>query len=151
MIHIDLQRACAHKDIPDDESFSLWLETTLKQCNYVKDYPELTIRIVDTEEIRSLNKQYRDKDKSTNVLSFPADLPEDIPLNLLGDLIICAPVVEDEAKAQQKNKIAHWCHMTVHGSLHLLGFDHQNDKEAEDMEAQEVTILKTLGFANPYE
>lgn len=151
MIDIDVQRVCDLENIPNNEEFILWVETALQHALYRKPNPELTIRIVDEQEIRDLNKQYRDKDKSTNVLSFASDLPEGIPINLLGDLIVCPSIVEHEAQAQQKTLTAHWCHMTVHGALHLLGFDHIDDNEAEEMESLEITILKTLGFNNPYE
>ncbi|KZZ19879.1 rRNA maturation RNase YbeY, partial [Oleiphilus sp. HI0080] len=111
---------------------------------------ELTIRVVDTPEIQELNANYRDKDKPTNVLSFPFEAPEHIELDLLGDLIICAQVVNAEAKEQNKDEKSHWAHMTVHGVLHLLGYDHIDDIEADEMEGLEIKILHELGYANPY-
>ena len=111
---------------------------------------ELTIRVVDEEESQSLNSQYRGKDNPTNVLSFPFEAPAEIELDLLGDLVICAPVVGKEATEQSKEEIAHWAHMVIHGTLHLQGYDHIEDEEAEAMEALEVKILSALGFPDPY-
>ncbi|MCW9024718.1 MAG: rRNA maturation RNase YbeY [Gammaproteobacteria bacterium] len=116
-----------------------------------QDECELTVRIVDEEESAALNEQYRDKQGPTNVLSFPFECPPEVELNLLGDLVICAPVVEREAQEQQKTVTAHWAHMLVHGCLHLLGHDHLTETEAEGMEQREIAILNELGFSNPYE
>lgn len=126
----------------------------------------LTIRFVDAEEGRSLNHQYRGRDYATNVLSFvaePIELPEEFQADTLeaaletsdepryiGDLVVCAPVVEREAKEQGKTRDAHYAHMTVHGVLHLLGYDHEQPDEAEQMEALEIRILAKLGYSNPY-
>ncbi|REL26318.1 rRNA maturation RNase YbeY [Thalassotalea euphylliae] len=134
--------------LPSDEDFQRWADAALLQYN--KPF-EVTIRLVDIAESQSLNHTYRDKDKPTNVLSFPFEVPEGIEMDLLGDLVICAQVVEKEAKEQNKTSAAHWAHMTIHGCLHLLGFDHISDDEAEEMEALEIDILKNLGFNNPYE
>ena len=109
------------------------------------------MRLVDTEEMAVLNETYRGKKGATNVLSFPADLPAGLPLPLLGDIVICAPIVRDEATQQGKSQNAHWAHMTVHGTLHLLGYDHMEEQEAEHMEALESTILNELKYACPYE
>lgn len=111
---------------------------------------DLAIRLVDTKEGRSLNRHYRGKDYATNVLSFPVDLPEGVNLPLLGDLVICAPVVAKEALEQGKPLAAHYAHLTVHGVLHLLGLDHEDDREAEAMELLERQILATLGLPDPY-
>jgi probable rRNA maturation factor len=111
---------------------------------------DLAIRVVDTKEACSLNRHYRGKDYATNVLSFPADLPEGVKVPLLGDLVICAPVVAKEAKEQKKPLAAHYAHLTIHGVLHLLGLDHEDDREAEAMEAIERELLADLGFADPY-
>ncbi len=112
---------------------------------------ELTIRLVNNEESQQLNLQYREKDKPTNVLSFPFEVPEGIELNLLGDLVICAQVVAQEADAQNKALFDHWAHMVIHGCLHLMGYDHINDKDALEMEALEVEILAKLAINDPYE
>ncbi len=145
---IELQLAvdnCA--TLPDAESIQTWVEHALVTDNDI----EMTVRIVGTEESQSLNAQYRGKDKPTNVLSFPFEAPAQIELNLLGDLVICAPVVEQEALEQNKPLRAHWAHMVVHGTLHLQGYDHIKDTEAEQMENLEIRILQQLGFDNPYE
>ena len=151
MIDLDFQVACDNANLPTQSQCIQWLEQFLPEfC----DPAELTIRIVARSESRELNHQYRGKDKSTNVLSFPFEQPEfigeDIELPLLGDLVICADVVEQEAKQQNKTVEAHWLHMIVHGTLHLLGYDHIDDNEAEEMENLEIKILQKMGFPNPY-
>jgi probable rRNA maturation factor len=112
---------------------------------------ELVVRIVDEAESAALNDRYRGKPEPTNVLSFPCESPPGLALPHLGDLVICAPVVEREAREQGKPSEAHWAHMLVHGLLHLRGYDHQNEAEAETMEALESAILGQLGYPNPYE
>lgn len=114
---------------------------------------EVTIRIVDTDEMTNLNDTYRGKPKSTNVLSFPLSVPEDIQhdVPILGDIVICAPYVNHEAQEQGKLQDAHWAHMVVHGIFHLLGYDHETDQEAKTMESLEIAVMHTLGFTNPYE
>ncbi len=148
-IALDVQYAVQDADgePPSTEALSSWVSAAL---NDRLDEAELTIRIVDVDEIQSLNRDYRHKDAPTNVLSFPFEAPPGVELPLLGDVIICAQVVRDEARAQGKAEIAHWAHMVVHGVLHLLGYDHLEDDEAEEMEALEVEILQQLGFADPY-
>jgi len=108
------------------------------------------VRLVDIAEMKTLNETYRDKAGPTNVLSFPSDLPDDLQLPLLGDIVICAPVVRAEAAEQGKNLTAHWAHMTIHGTLHLLGYDHIAEEEAAAMEALESAILKRLDYPCPY-
>jgi probable rRNA maturation factor len=147
-IIVDLQLACGDKATPELSEFQCWTEAAL--VRYAKSF-ELTIRLVNSDESRQLNHQYRGKDKATNVLSFPFDVPDGIELDLLGDLIICVDVVEQEAAEQYKCINAHWAHMVVHGCLHLLGFDHIDDDEAEEMEALETKIITGLGIAAPYE
>lgn len=115
-----------------------------------QELSEVTIRIVDEAESQQLNHTYRGKDKPTNVLSFPFEAPAGIELPLLGDLIICRQVVEREAQEQEKPLLAHWAHMVVHGSLHLLGYDHIEDAEAEEMESIETEIMLALGYDDPY-
>ncbi|WDD97747.1 rRNA maturation RNase YbeY [Thalassomonas actiniarum] len=147
-IELDLQLACEADDTPQQAEFQAWVEHILGR--FKKDF-ELTIRVVDSSESRQLNHQYRGKDKPTNVLSFPFEVPEGIELNLLGDLVICSDVVRTEANEQNKTLTAHWAHMVTHGCLHLLGYDHINDNEAIEMESLETEILAELGFNNPYE
>lgn len=146
-ITLDLQIASNAADLPTESQFQHWLEAAILPF---QDEAEVTVRIVDQDESQQLNFEYRHKDKPTNVLSFPFQCPPGIELSLLGDLVICAPVVAAEATEQHKSLHAHWAHMVVHGSLHLLGFDHINDDDAEQMEAEEVTILQQLGITNPY-
>jgi len=146
--HIIIQNAVKEASIPSPKDMKQWAKTALK--NKIAS-AEVTLRIVDKEEIRELNHTYRKKDKATNVLSFPFDMPDiDMKVPILGDIAICAAIVAEEALAQNKLEKAHWAHMVVHGILHLLGFDHENDQEAEIMEKEEIVILKTLGFSNPY-
>jgi probable rRNA maturation factor len=114
------------------------------------DDAELSIRLVDAAEGRALNQRYRGKDYATNVLSFPVELPAGVTVPLIGDLVICAPVVAREAKEQGKSGREHWAHLTVHGVLHLMGYDHMLDMQAEVMESLECQILATLGIADPY-
>lgn len=149
MLTIDIQQASTAdvSQLPSDEQFEIWVEAALQQR---MNEAELSIRIVDEDESQALNLQYRGKDKSTNVLSFPCELPEGVELPLLGDLVICAQVVAREALEQGKALHAHWAHMVVHGTLHLLGYDHIDDTEAEEMEAIEIQVLLELGYPNPY-
>lgn len=145
---VTLQIATADENIPAEHSFTTWVAAALPPH---KSDAELTIRVVSTAESEALNSQYRDQPKPTNVLSFPCDLPEEVDIPLLGDLVICAAVVEAEAVAQNKALEAHWAHMVIHGTLHLLGYDHIHDEQAEQMEALETQLLITLGFPAPYE
>lgn len=112
---------------------------------------EITIRVTDDDEAAQLNHQFRNKDYPTNVLSFPFESPVELPVQLLGDLIICKSVVEREAKEQHKSSIAHWTHMVIHGTLHLLGYDHIQDEDAIEMELLEKQIMASLGYSDPYE
>jgi len=134
--------------LPSAAQFQRWVDATLEGR---RDGGEICIRIVDSDESQALNHQYRGKDKPTNVLSFPFEVPEGVPLDLLGDLVICAEVVADEAREQLKPELHHWAHMVVHGTLHLLGYDHINDEDAEEMESLERHILATLSIPDPYE
>ena len=146
---IDLQLATEHEHCPTLSQLSQWIDATLAATEAIPT-SELTIRIVEKEESKSLNHQYRGFDKPTNVLSFPFDAPPGIELNLLGDLVICAPIVEKEALEQNKSQIAHWAHLVIHGTLHLLEYDHIEDDEAEIMESLETAILNSLGYPDPY-
>ncbi|MBP9956097.1 rRNA maturation RNase YbeY [Geopseudomonas guangdongensis] len=147
-VELDLQLATAAGDLPGEAQLRQWCELALRQRTAPS---ELTIRIVDEAEGRELNHTWRGKDYATNVLSFPAEIPDgllDIPL--LGDLVICAPVVAREAAEQGKRAEAHWAHLVIHGCLHLLGYDHIDDAEAEEMEALERQLLAELGHPDPY-
>jgi probable rRNA maturation factor len=134
---------------PEEDDIRRWIEAVLETEAYTADV-ELTVRVVDEDEMAALNTRYRHKTGPTNILSFPFEAPPGVELNLLGDLVIAAPVVKQEAREQGKTESAHWAHMIVHGTLHLLGYDHQDTVEAEDMEAREIRILKQLGYSNPY-
>ncbi|SHF66857.1 rRNA maturation RNase YbeY [Vibrio gazogenes] len=147
-IVLDLQVAVEHpENIPSEENFSRWLTAAVSPF---QTQAEVTIRIVDHVESQQLNSQYRGKDKPTNVLSFPFEAPPGVTLDLLGDLVICLEVVEQEADEQHKPLLAHWAHMVVHGSLHLLGYDHIDDDEAVEMESLETEIMLKLGYQDPY-
>lgn len=147
-ITLDLQLASEAQNLPTEAQFQQWLEAAILPF---QEIAEVTVRIVDEEESQQLNFDYREKDKPTNVLSFPFELPPGVEeLPLLGDLVICAQVVAVEAKEQGKELHHHWAHMVVHGCLHLLGFDHINDEDAQQMEAEEILILQQLGIKNPY-
>ena len=145
---IDLQMACEQEsDLPTAEQIEQWATAAVQPQS---DEVEMTVRIVDEAESHALNLNYRGKDRPTNVLSFPFECPDEVELPLLGDLVICRQVVEREAQEQDKPLMAHWAHMVVHGSLHLLGYDHIEDAEAEEMESLETQIMTGLGFADPY-
>ena len=133
--------------LPAAVSFRRWAAAAAK--GRIKR-ADLAIRVVDAKEGRALNRHYRGKDYATNVLSFPVELPEGVTLPLLGDLVICAPVVAKEALEQGKPLAAHYAHLTVHGVLHLLGLDHEDEREAEAMEQLERDILASLGLPDPY-
>ncbi len=146
MIEVDVQRASASSLIATDLNLQRWAMHALE------DYADacLTIRIVDEEESADLNLRFRSRPGPTNVLSFAADVPPEVGLTLLGDVVICAPLVVAEAKAQSKDLQAHWAHLVIHGVLHLIGFDHQSESDAEAMEARETVLLAKLGFPDPY-
>jgi len=148
MLELDLQIASQAPGLPSEAEFRTWCELALRQR---QNDSELTIRLVDEAEGRELNKTWRHKDYATNVLSFPADVPDELlDIPLLGDLVICAPVVTREAAEQGKSAPAHWAHLVIHGCLHLLGYDHIDDAEAEEMEALERELLAELGHPDPY-
>jgi probable rRNA maturation factor len=146
-IKLTIQNSSNIKTIPPKRLFKTWATTALagrkKNC-------EITIRIVGVKEIAQLNKQYRKKNKPTNIIAFNFYPPPKVKSNLLGDLVICAPVAKLEAKLQHKTIISHWAHLTIHGVLHLLGYDHENAAEAKKMEKLEIKFLKALNFADPY-
>ena len=145
-IDLDLQLAGDWDDLPERREFERWVAAALRD----RQQAELTVRIVGREESRDLNSRYRGKDCATNVLSFPAGLPEGIDLPLLGDIVVCAPLVADEAAQQGKSLSDHWAHLVVHGVLHLLGYDHDEEAEALEMEALETVVLAGLGIDDPY-
>lgn len=148
-VAVHLSYGLPRAGIPSPASFRRWVEAALAGARRRRS-SELSIRIVGTREGRTLNRTYRDKDYATNVLSFPADLPPGARLPLLGDIAICAPVVRREATEQGKPVADHWAHLTVHGVLHLLGYDHIVEAEAVRMEALETRVLKGLGVPDPY-
>jgi len=134
-------------DVPEPGLLQSWAAAA-----YLDKTPAVASLLVTTsDEIQQLNKQYRDMDRATNVLSFPMESPEEVDVCLLGDIVLCAAVIEHEAAQQAKNSTAHWAHMVVHGMLHLQGYDHIDDPDAEKMEQLEINILKQLGFDSPYE
>lgn len=148
-IILDLQIVCEnHENLPTEAQINQWLNVILPPF---MPNAELTIRIVDQAESQQLNHTYRQKNKPTNVLSFPFESPVEMETPLLGDLIICKQIIEQEAQEQHKSLTSHWAHMIVHGCLHLLGYDHIDDDEAEEMEGLEIEIMAELGFSNPYE
>ena len=147
-IFVDLQVATENiEGLPTEEQIVQWATAAVQPEG---DEIEMTVRIVDEAESHDLNLTYRGKDRPTNVLSFPFECPDEVVLPLLGDLVICRQVVEREAAEQEKPLMAHWAHMVVHGSLHLLGYDHIEDNEAEEMESLETQIMQGLGFDDPY-
>ncbi len=144
---IIIQNASTAANVPAADDLKKWIKKGIQYTGK----KEIVVRVVDGEEIKSLNAQFRDKPQETNVLSFPANIPEhltDTPV--LGDIVICAPVVDQEALQQDKSLAAHWAHMLIHGVLHLQGYDHIESVEAEEMEALEGRLLGELGFADPY-
>lgn len=151
---VDVQVACESPDIPPDSQIECWVSRAVNAAgSSFPDGADVSVRLVDAEEMRSLNRDYRQKDRETNVLSFPggeiAGLPDDAA-RALGDIVVCAPVVSNEAAEQGKSASDHWAHMLVHGTLHLLGFDHQSDTDAAEMEGLETQILVSSGLADPY-
>jgi probable rRNA maturation factor len=147
-IDLELQIASDAKMLPHPSQFREWISVSLGER--VETDVELTIRIVDTAEMKEYNKKYRNKNKPTNVLSFPGEIREDLEYNYLGDIIICAPVIEEEARKTNKDLVAHWAHIVIHGALHLIGFDHKEKAEAVVMERLETQILIMLGYPPPY-
>ncbi len=147
ILDVSVSYGLPRSGIPAANSFRRWAAAALD--GRIRE-ADLAIRLVDDREGLALNRHYRGKDQPTNVLSFPADLPKGVKLPLLGDLVICAPVVAREAFEQRKPVNAHYAHLTVHGVLHLLGWDHEDEREAECMEQLEREILATLGIGDPY-
>lgn len=147
-LELDLQIATENtENLPSQTQFEEWVNVSLPT---VGNEFEVTIRIVDIEESQSLNHEYRGKDKPTNVLSFPFEAPPGLELPLLGDLVICRQVVENEAIEQEKPVFNHWAHLVIHGILHLRGYDHIDDDDAEEMESMEIDLLASFSIPNPY-
>ena len=147
-MHVDSQTASS-EPVPADADIRGWIEAALAGQDS-RDAVEVSVRLVDVEEMAALNETYRGKQGATNVLSFPAELPPELDLPLLGDIVICAPVVRSEALQQGKSETAHWAHMTIHGTLHLLGYDHIDEEDAAIMESLESAILNKLHYSCPY-
>ena len=149
---VDVQLACSDDNSPEADAITTWVRRAVAAAGASRDH-EVSLRIVSAEEIRQLNHDYRGKDKATNVLSFPSGpidgLPADEPVPL-GDIVVCAEVVADEAGEQGKRPADHWAHLLVHGTLHLMGFDHQEETEAAEMEGMETAILTEHGLPDPY-
>jgi probable rRNA maturation factor len=152
-LQVDIQCATA-EPVPDEDDIRRWIAASLTRTaaspGTVREDAEICVRLVDADEMATLNATYRDRAGPTNVLSFPASLPAGLNLPLLGDIVICAPVVRKEAVAQHKTLQAHWAHMAVHGTLHLLGYDHIEEEDAAVMEALESAILAELHYPCPY-
>ena len=149
---VDVQLAADDGSVPTADDIATWVNRTVDAAGSTGDM-EVSVRVVNTAEMQQLNSEFRDQDKPTNVLSFPAGdlagLPDDAE-RPLGDIVVCAAVVADEAEQQGKTLIDHWAHMIVHGTLHLLGFDHDNDNDAAEMESLEIRIMTDHGLADPY-
>jgi len=148
-VELTVQQCSTTNNIPKVTDFKQWVYAALQNENTTA--AEITIRLVDEGEGAQLNHQYRNKNSATNVLSLQYPVPESAPMAVLGDLVLCVPVISSEAKKQQKSLTTHFAHLTVHGTLHLLGYDHQNLDDAEAMESLEIQILAKLGFSNPYD
>lgn len=144
---IGVDCASAADGIPSIRSIRRWVRAALA----VDTDAELCVRIVDEDEMKALNSRYRGKNYAANVLSFPAEVPPELGIPLLGDIVVCAPVVHREARSQGKKERAHWAHLLIHGTLHLLGHDHRKAHAAVAMESLETRILATLGISDPYE
>lgn len=144
---VNVQMASQAHGLPATAQLKAWAEAALSG---IEGSPEITVRVVDEAESAELNLTYRHVAGPTNVLSFPFEAPAPLEISLLGDVVICAPVVDMEAREQKKTREAHWAHMIVHGTLHLLGYDHLNDDDAARMESEERRILAKLGFTDPY-
>ncbi len=145
MILVELQNASTSPALPTLQQFTDWAKAAVRKAN-----AEIVIRVVDEAESAEFNGQYRGKPVPTNVLSFPFQAPPGMATDILGDLLICAPVVDREAAEQGKSQAAHWAHIVIHGLLHLQGYDHIDENEAVSMESEEIAILSAMGFTNPY-
>jgi len=151
---VDVQIVCDDSDVPAAKEIETWIARAVAGSGRIFETDtELSVRLVDTEEIQSLNRDYRQKDAVTNVLSFPVGAIEGLPADAaqaLGDIVVCATIVSEEAAQQDKPVDDHWAHMLVHGTLHLLGYDHETDADALEMEGLETRILTENGLTDPY-
>ena len=147
-INLDVQYELDAPGLPEQEQVRRWVTAALEGC--AKPEADIVVRIVDEAEITVLNREFRGKDAPTNVLSFPAGAMPGVEHNMLGDVVVCAPVVVGEAVVQHKDLEAHWAHMVIHGVLHLSGYDHIDDDDAEKMESRETVIMQALGYADPW-
>ncbi len=146
-ISVDLQVSEDAGDAPDADRVRRWVTAALADR---RRRAQVSLRVTGRDEMSELNRRYRGRQGPTNVLSFPAELPAEVRTPLLGDIVICAPVVAEEARAQGKPALAHWAHLVVHGTLHLIGYDHVEASDARRMEAVETDVLAGLGYADPY-
>jgi probable rRNA maturation factor len=147
-VSVDVQIASEMPVLPSVEQFVAWAGAALSG---VEGDVELSVRVVDEPESSELNQAYRDVAGPTNVLAFPFEAPDHVPVPLLGDVVICAPVVCRQARDQNKPADAHFAHMIIHGTLHLLGYDHEAEAQAASMESEERRVLAALGFPDPYD
>lgn len=147
MIQVDIHNECPDFPCPDNLMIKRWITVTLDQK---MNKANVAIKIIDRDAMQTLNEIYRQKAKPTNVLSFPSQLPKSLQEDFLGDIAICAPIVQEEALKQNKSFRSHFAHLVVHGTLHLLGFDHVEESEALIMENEEIRILNILGYPDPY-
>ncbi len=148
ILNLEVQDAAGAHQTPNYQQIAAWVRAAVRDH---QAEATLTVRLVDEEEGADMNRRWRRRSGATNVLSFPCQGLEQIRPDLLGDIVVCAPVVNREAAAQHKPQTAHWAHIIVHGTLHLCGMDHQSPNDAEQMERLEISILKQLGYPNPYE
>jgi len=150
-LEVNITADCANSYIPSETECERWINCTLASVSSSSDPIEIGLTITDAQGSAHLNQKYRDKQGPTNVLSFRYDAIPNTPVNPSGDLVICAELVEQEAKQQHKSEQAHWAHLIIHGTLHLLEYDHQIPEDAQKMETLEIKIMKMLGFPNPYD
>jgi len=156
-VNVDVEDASGCDTVPSDADCARWVTLALTEAGHTGDAVDtvVSVRVVGQDESRQLNKSFRDIDRATNVLSFPVDVemlfavPPGEP-RPLGDIVICADIVAQEAAQQSKRVEDHWAHLLIHGALHLVGFDHTNDQDAQAMEGSERRVLAALGIANPY-
>lgn len=149
-IAVEVQVVATSAGVPTPSEITAWVSHAVRRF---RTTAEVTVRIVELEESALLNARYRGRDGPTNVLAFPFEAPPGVPLpqaELLGDIVVCAPLVARESAEQAKPLAHHWTHLVIHGTLHLLGFDHQNPTDAEDMEGTERALLGELGIDDPY-